>query len=211
MSDTLVVLERRRTGWDALFGVLSVVAGFIVLGHVALAGIVSVLFTGWMLLVGGVVIAVGALVNWSDPQRRMNLATGALLGILGFALVSNPAVGLATLTLLAGSLLFVGGVLRVVLAFQPGAPRAVLLLSGSITLLLSILILAGWPESALWFLGTVLGVELILDGITMILVGRVRLSGVRAISDDVMEADPDGGDTRPDDAPPVGEHATDGR
>src|SRR6056297_519217 len=50
-----LTLERRRTGWDVLFGVLSVVAGFIVLGHVALAGVISVLFTGWMLLIAGVV------------------------------------------------------------------------------------------------------------------------------------------------------------
>ena len=76
-----VTLERRRTGWDVLFGVLSVIAGFIVLGHVALAGVISVLFTGWMLLIGGVVLVVGAVVNWSDPPRRWGLASGALIGM----------------------------------------------------------------------------------------------------------------------------------
>lgn len=171
-----VTLERRRTGWDVLFGVLSVIAGFIVLGHVALAGVISVLFTGWMLLIGGVVLVVGAVVNWSDPPRRWGLASGALIGMLGFAFVNNPGIGLLTLTLLAGSLLFVGGILRLVLAFQPGMPKGLLLFSGIITLALSLLILIGWPASALWFLGTVLGIELIIDGITMALSGRLRLS-----------------------------------
>jgi membrane protein HdeD len=171
-----IALERRRTGWDVLFGVLSVVAGFIVLGHVALAGVISVLFTGWMLLIGGVVLAVSALVNWSDPPRRWNLAYGGLIGMLGFSFVNNPGVGLLTLTLLAGSLLFVGGILRLVMAFQPGMPRGLLIFSGLITLALSLLVLIGWPASALWFLGTVLGVELIIDGITTALTGRVRLS-----------------------------------
>ena len=178
-----IALERRRSGWDVLFGILSVVAGFIVLGHVALAGVISVLFTGWMLLIGGIVLAVGALVNWSDPPRRWNLATGGLIGMLGFSFVTNPGVGLLTLTLLAGSLLFVGGVLRIVLAFQPGMPRGLLLFSGLITLALSLLVLIGWPASALWFLGTVLGVELIIDGMTTALTGRIRLSRVEQTED----------------------------
>lgn len=175
-----LVLERQRSGWDLLFGGLSVVAGVIVLSHVALASVISVLFTGWMLLVGGIVLAVGAIVNWSDHARRWNLAYGALIGVLGFAFVRNPGIGLLALTLLAGSLLLVGGVLRVVLAFQPGMPRAVLLLSGGITLLLAVLILSGFPASALWFLGTVLGVQLVIDGVTTLLIGRVRLTQVQA-------------------------------
>lgn len=175
-----LVLERQRTGWDLLFGGLSVLAGVIVLSHVALASVISVLFTGWMLLVGGIVLAVGAIVNWSDHARRWNLAYGALIGVLGFGFVRNPGIGLLALTLLAGSLLLVGGILRVVLAFQPGMPRAVLLLSGGITLLLAVLILSGFPASALWFLGTVLGVQLVIDGVTTLLIGRVRLTQVKA-------------------------------
>ena len=185
-----LVLERQRSGWDLLFGGLSVVAGAIVLSHVALASVISVLFTGWMLLVGGVVLAVGALVNWSDHARRWNLAYGALIGVLGYSFVANPGIGLLTLTLLAGSLLLVGGMLRVVLAFQPGMPRAVLLLSGGVTLILSFLILTGFPASALWFLGTVLGVELIIDGVTTILLGRIRLTQTReAVDEDASSTD----------------------
>lgn len=182
-SPPTTTLERRRTGWDILFGILSIVAGIIVLGHVALAGVISVLFTGWMLLIGGIVLAVSALVNWSDPPRRWNLAFGGLIGMLGFSFINNPGVGLLTLTLLAGSLLFVGGVLRIVLAFQPGMPTGLLLFSGLITLVLSLLILIGWPASALWFLGTVLGVELILDGITTALTGRIRQSQAEQTAD----------------------------
>lgn len=195
-----VILERERTGWDLLFGGLSVVAGGIVLSHVALASVISVLFTGWMLLVGGATLAVGALVNWSDHGRRWNLAYGALIGVLGFAFVSNPGVGLLALTLLAGSLLLVGGMLRVVLAFQPGMPRGMLLVSAGITLALALLILSGFPASALWFLGTVLGVELVIDGVTTMLLGRVRLAQARAAvgEDEVTE------DTTDEDAPAVG-------
>jgi membrane protein HdeD len=169
-----LLLERSRTGWDVVLGVLSVLAGAIALGHVALAGAISVLLLGWTVLFGGVALAVGAVVGWKDPRRRWDLPLGALLFLLGLGFVRNPGVGLLTLTLLAGSLLLVGGVLRLIAAFQPDAPRGLLLFSGTVTLLLGLMVLNRWPVSALWFLGTVLGVELILDGITTAVSGRLR-------------------------------------
>jgi membrane protein HdeD len=173
-TTTPTSFERRRTAWDVVLGFLSVIAGGIALGHVALAGTISVLFLGWTVLLGGVALAISALVGWKDPGRRWDLAFGALLFLLGLGFVRNPGVGLLTLTLLAGSLLLVGGIVRIVSAFQPGAPRALLLLGGGMTFLLGVLVLAQWPVSALWFLGTILGIELILDGITTAISGRVR-------------------------------------
>jgi membrane protein HdeD len=166
--------ERRRTGWDLVLGVLSVVAGIIALGHVALASAISVLFLGWTILLGGVALAISALVGWKEPSRRWDLAFGALLFLVGLGFVRNPGIGLLALTLLAGSLLLVGGIVRLVAAFQPGAPRGLLLLNGGVTLLLGFMVLNRWPVSALWFLGTVLGIELILDGITTAISGRPR-------------------------------------
>jgi membrane protein HdeD len=191
-------LERRRTGWDVVLGILSVVAGVVTLGHVALASAISVLFLGWTILFGGVALAVSALVGWKDPGRRWDLAFGALLFLVGLGFVRNPGVGLLTLTLLAGSLLLVGGVVRIVAAFQPGAPRALLLLSGAVTLLLGFMVLNQWPVSALWFLGTVLGIELILGGITTAISGRLRpVTPVTPVTLDTL-------DTRsPEPEPPV--------
>jgi membrane protein HdeD len=166
--------ERRRTGWDLVLGLLTVVAGIVTLGHAALAGVISVLFLGWTILLGGVVLAVNAAVGWKDARRRWDLPLGVLFVLLGLGFVRNPGVGLLTLTLLAGSLLLVGGIIRIVAAFQPGAPRSLLLVGGVVTLVLGVMVLGQWPVSALWFLGTVLGIELIMDGIVTVIAGRVR-------------------------------------
>jgi uncharacterized membrane protein HdeD (DUF308 family) len=169
-----LMMERRRTGWDIALGVLSVIAGILALSHVALASAISVVFLGWMILLGGVVLASHAVVGWRDAHRRWDLAFGALLFLLGFGFLRNPGVGLLTLTLLAGSLLLVGGVVRIIAAFQPDAPRGLLLFSGGVTLLLGLMVLSQWPVSALWFLGTILGIELIVDGLTTAMSGRLR-------------------------------------
>jgi uncharacterized membrane protein HdeD (DUF308 family) len=174
-SSSTVRFERRRTVWDIVFGLLSVVAGVIALGHVATASLVSVLFLGWMLILGGLVLVAAAIALWKEANHRWDLAAGALFLVIGFSFVRNPEVGVLTLTLVAGSLLLVGGIVRIIAAFQPGAPRAVLLLNGAVTLVLGLMVLNRWPVSALWFLGTVLGIQLILDGLTTALVGRIRV------------------------------------
>jgi len=171
-----LMMERRRTGWDIAFGVLSVIAGIVALSHVALASAISVVFLGWTILFGGIVLAFHAVVGWSDAHRRWDLALGALLFLLGLGFLRNPGIGLLTLTLLAGSLLLVGGFVRIIAAFQPDAPRGLLLVSGGVTLLLGLMVLSQWPVSALWFLGTILGIELILGGITTAMTGRLRLA-----------------------------------
>lgn len=145
------------------------------LGHVAVASLVSVLFIGWMLIAGGLALALSAIVSWKTAERRWDLAAGALFVVLGIGFLRNPGAGLLVLTLLAGSLLTVGGIVRIVAAFQPGSPRAALLLNGLVTLFLGFLVLNQWPISALWFLGTILGAQLVLDGVTTALSGRIRI------------------------------------
>ncbi len=167
-------LERRRTGWDIVLGIAVVVAGAVVLGHVATASLVSILFTGWMALIGGIVLVVGAIVGWRSGARRSDLLAGVLFVILGIGFLRNPGAGLLVLTLLAGSLLVLGGVARVAAAFEAEAPRAMLFVNGIVTFLLGLLILLRWPVSALWLLGTIIGVQLLIDGVTLAVAGRLR-------------------------------------
>jgi membrane protein HdeD len=168
-------VERRRTGWDVVLGILIAVAGVIVLGHVVVASVVSILFVGWMALIAGVVLFVSAIVGWADAARRWELVSAVVLFLLGLGFVRNPGAGLLVLTLLAGSLFLVGGIVRIVGAFQEmGNARALLLLNGLVSVLLGGLVLFQWPVSALWFLGTMLGIEMIFDGITTAIVGRLR-------------------------------------
>jgi uncharacterized membrane protein HdeD (DUF308 family) len=167
-------LERKRTGWDIALGLLSAVLGIVVLGNVAIASAVSILFLGWLALIGGVVIFVAALIQRGSGMW-WGVVGGALLAVLGFGFVRNPSVGLLTLTLLAGSMFLVGGIFRLFVAFQPGSPRGLLIFSGIVTIVLGLMVLFQFPYSAVWFLGVMLGVQLIVDGLTMAIAGRIRV------------------------------------
>lgn len=65
---------------------------------------------------------------------------------------------------------------RMAQAVQERDQRFVLLFSGVVTLVLGVMILDRWPESALRLLGTLLGVQIVVDGLLLMVFGRPRLT-----------------------------------
>jgi uncharacterized membrane protein HdeD (DUF308 family) len=86
-------------------------------------------------------------------------------------LFTHPVLGVASLTLVLASLFLVEGVLDLILFFRmrslPGS--SMVLIDGIITLLLGGMIYARWPSSAAWAIGTLVGVSMIISGITRVM------------------------------------------
>ena len=78
----------------------------------------------------------------------------------------STATAAALLTLILGASLLASGIMRIILAFsmKQETPWIWILLSGAITLLLGLLILAHWPISSLYILGLFLGIDLVMAG-----------------------------------------------
>ena len=165
----------RRTGWDVALGVILVLTGMVVLGDVVLASVISVLFLGWTLVIGGAVGVIMSLRLIGRGRFWIGMFSGVLSLVSGVIFLRNPGAALLALSLAIGSIMLVVGVVRLVAAVQHPEARWVMLLSGLVSLVFGLLILSQWPTSALWLIGTLLGVHLILDGIGLLLVGRPRL------------------------------------
>jgi uncharacterized membrane protein HdeD (DUF308 family) len=146
----------------------------IVLGDVVVASVISVLFLGWTLVIGGAVGIGASLWRIGGGGFWIGMLSGVLALIAGVVFLRNPAAALVGLSLAIGAVMLVNGITRLVAAIQHPEVRLALVLSGVLSLILGIMILSRWPSSALWLIGTLLGVQLIVDGATMILVGRPR-------------------------------------
>lgn len=164
---------RAKWGWIVALGVLYVVAGFIALGSVMMATVASVLVVGVMMLMAGVGEVVGAFQMKSWGKFILWVLLGALYIVAGFSAFENPLLAAAFLTLLLGAALVASGIMRVFLAFSMKAQTmwVWVLISGVITLLLGVVILAHWPISSLYILGLFLGIDLIFAGTSWISIG----------------------------------------
>ena len=164
---------RAKSGWIAALGVVYVIAGVIALGSVVFATVVSVFIVGIMMLIAGVAEVVNAFQIKTWGKFLLWLLLGALYIFAGFVTFENPRLAAAVLTLLLGFSLLASGVMRIVLAFsmKDEMPWIWVALSGVITLLLGLIILAHWPVSGLYILGLFLGIDLIIAGVGWIGIG----------------------------------------
>jgi uncharacterized membrane protein HdeD (DUF308 family) len=177
MPTTFVEIEDRAAhGWGVpmVMGILLIVGGVLALSATVLTSLVSVIYLGALLLIVGVLEIVGAFrIRRRDPFVVYFLA-GMLSLVVGGLFLYRPLAGLAALTLLIAGYLFASGLFRGIVPLVNRYPRwgwdlayAILAVS------LAVYLAASWPTSTLWVLGTVVAVEIIARGITLVAASRV--------------------------------------
>jgi uncharacterized membrane protein HdeD (DUF308 family) len=164
---------RAKSGWIVALGVVYVIAGIIALGSVVLATVVSVFLVGIMMLIAGIAEVINAFQIKTWGRFLLWLLLGALYILAGIVTFENPLLAAAVLTLVLGVALVASGVMRMFLSFSmmQGTPWIWVLLSGIVTLLIGLVILAHWPVSSLYILGVFLGVDLVIAGVGWIGLG----------------------------------------
>jgi uncharacterized membrane protein HdeD (DUF308 family) len=170
-----VELARSRSGWDIALGILLVIAGFVILGNAVVATAISVFFLGWMAVIGGIVALVASLFRIGKGGFWPALISGALLLVIGVVILRNPAASAVTLTLLAGTVFLVGGIMRLVAAFQVDQHRGIMIFSGLVSLALGLIVLFNLVAASFQLLGILIGVQAVVDGITLLILGRWRV------------------------------------
>jgi uncharacterized membrane protein HdeD (DUF308 family) len=90
---------------------------------------------------------------------------------VGLYLLVSPVAGLASLTLALALYLFVEGVMEFALSFQlrPMPGTGWLLFDGIVTLVLAAMIWSTWPWNTVWVIGTLVGISMLLSGLTRLL------------------------------------------
>jgi uncharacterized membrane protein HdeD (DUF308 family) len=170
-SDTAPL--RAKSGWIIALGIVYLIAGFIALGSVMMATVASVLIVGVMMIIAGVAEVFSAFQIKSWGKFLLWVLLGVLYIVAGFVTFENPLLAAVLLTLILGASLVASGIMRIFLAFsmKRETPWIWVALSGVITLLLGLLILARWPVSSLYILGLFLGIDLVMAGAGWIGIG----------------------------------------
>ena len=158
--------------WFLLLGIALILLGTAAISVPILVSVVAVKFFGILLLVGGVAQIIGSFWEGEWSGLMLHLLMGILYAVVGGMLIGNPLEGLAVLTLMLAALLIVGGLFRVIVAMKMQFHVwGWVLLSGIISILLGVLIWADWPAISLVVIGLFLGIEMIFNGWSWIMLG----------------------------------------
>jgi uncharacterized membrane protein HdeD (DUF308 family) len=158
-------------GWLLFFGIGLVVLGIAAIVRSVAATVVSMLFFGWLLLIAAGIEVVQTVMAGRETGMFQHLAAAVLFGVVGLLIVWRPVVTAEILTLLMGAFFLVTGLFQIVAPVMSSLPDwSWHVVSGIITLFLGILVLAQWPVSGLWVIGTFVGIDLLFYGIAWIAV-----------------------------------------
>lgn len=164
-----------RTLW-LVVGVISILGGVFAFFNPLSATLAAEQIAGFLFLFVGILQFV-ALFTVRSTGAKLFAAIGGIIGVLlGFELLTQPMQGILTLTMVVAILFMVTGIVRTLSAFalRGTGAFAPVLLSGIISIILAIMIFAGYPESSTYILGVLLAVELISNGISLVMYSRVH-------------------------------------
>jgi uncharacterized membrane protein HdeD (DUF308 family) len=176
---------KSTAGWGIALGILTALLGVLLLAYPFFAGTVTTLVIGWTLIVVAIFEVVQAFSANGVGDFFARLLLGLVYGFGGVVLLRNPVWGVAVLTLLLGTVLLFEAGATAVWAFQvkPVSGWGWLLVDAVVTAILGLLILGHWPASSVWAIGTLVGVAVLMRGIT-----RIGLSmGLRKVTNRVEE------------------------
>ena len=181
---------KKRAGWSIFMGVVTaILGGFLIAYPLATATITTFLF-GSVLILVGVAELVFALHSQTVGNFFLKVLLGVLYGIAGIILAFFPIAGVAALTVIVGTLLLAYGITAVVAGFRlrPVEGWGWFLFDGILSILLAVLILAGWPSSSAWAIGTLVGVAVLMGGISRIMIAAGIRRGTRLAEGDIPRA-----------------------
>lgn len=163
----------RPWGWVLTFGIILIILGLIAISVAAITTIISVILVGVLLLIAGVATLIDAFQTWN--KRVGYLILHVIMGLLyvaaAIALLRDPLIGAVTMTLLLAIFYVILGIFRIItsLTFRVTSYWGWRLFSGIVTLILGIFILSQWPAYSLFVIGLIVGIELLFNGFTYLL------------------------------------------
>lgn len=173
---------RLHSGLFTAQGVIILLLGIAAVIWPQISSLAIDVYVGWLFLLSGVV---GLAMMFFAPNATgflWSLLTGALALFAGVLLLWHPVEGVISLTLVLVAFFIAEGVSQIAAAFvyRSAFPESWgwMIFSGIADLALAALIIAGWPSSASWALGLIVGVNLITSGVAIIAVASAARRAV---------------------------------
>jgi len=168
---TTVSPARRASRVGTVSGILTLLVGVFALAAPFASGLATAMTFGFLLIMAGSAQLVFAFGEKSFGEGLLSFLLGAITIVGGALMVARPMVGLASLTLVALIWLMADAIWCFMAYFQlKGIPgRGWHLASGALSLILFGLVYKDYPDSAMWLIGTVVGVKLVMSGTSMLM------------------------------------------
>jgi uncharacterized membrane protein HdeD (DUF308 family) len=163
---------RKHWWWFTVLGVLTMLCGIVAIAYPLISSVSVVIVIAATLIISGLAMVVTSFWTGNWSAFLLQVLVGILYVTLGMLMTDAPLESTAALTLFVAGMLMIVGIFRIVAALTLRFPQwGWALVNGIVTLMLGLIIYRHFPESALWVIGVFVGVELLMNGLTWIMLG----------------------------------------
>lgn len=152
-------------------GILLLVLGLIAIVIPAAATLAATLVFGWLFLISGIIGLVTTFWMRGAPGFWWSLASAALAVLAGGYLLAQPIAGALSLTVVLIAFFIIEGIASIMFALDHrrdlSGQWVWMLISGLVDLVLSVMLIAGLPSTAIWALGLLVGVNMVFGGVAL--------------------------------------------
>jgi uncharacterized membrane protein HdeD (DUF308 family) len=170
---------KRNSLWYFVEGTLLVAAGVLAIIYPVISSESVVFLLGWLLILSGILQGLTLVGARHVPHFWLQLISVILAVLIGLLFLRDPKQGLPTIALLLIVFFMIEGISKVIFALtiRPMRNWGWVLSSGLLGIILSLILWAALPVTAVWFIGLLLGIELISVGAAIALLAwKVRHS-----------------------------------
>ncbi len=169
-AETIV---KKASGWFIAVAVVFIVLGIFAIVEPGVAGLAVTMLVGWLLVLGGGTHLISAFSGGGAGRVIWHVLIGIVYVISGVYFLMHPLLGLNSLTLLLGVVIVVEAVFEIIAYFRMRSQggSSWMLMNAVVTLILGGLIWFHWPSSTTWAIGTLVGVNLLMTGISRLMLG----------------------------------------
>ena len=169
----VIETAKKLTVWNILAAVLFILLGVFAIIEPAAAVVGFAWLLGWVLVLGGVAHFIATLRSGSTKRVLFQILSAIAFVLGGLYILTHPLLAIDTLTVLLAVVILAAGVVDIITYFRLKRehPSGWMLLNGIVALLLGGLIWAQWPSSSAWAIGTLVGVNLLMTGVTRLIFG----------------------------------------
>lgn len=126
---------------------------------------------GFLFILSGIALISGMVVN--RRQNMLPMLGGILLGlayfILGYVFITDPAVGIVTMSMMLAVLFAIGGILRLSAGFKMGGKNGswLQIIVGALDLVIAVMLFTATPEMSFTLVTVVVGIELLFSSFAL--------------------------------------------
>ena len=164
---------KKASGWFIGMAIVFILLGMMAIIEPGVAGLAIAILVGWLLIFGGVAHLVAAFTGGGAGRVIWQVLIGIVYALGGVYFLTHPLLALGTLTLLLAAIILMEGIFEVIAYFRMRGEGGSgwLLVNALITLLLGGLIWFHWPSSSVWAIGILVGVNLLMTGMSRLMFG----------------------------------------